>query len=209
MEGWIARWYTRTTGRDTEQFRRLAATLAGRLGPGAAVLEVAPGPGYLAIELARLGDFRVTGLDISRTFVDIASSNAARAGVAVEFLRGDVAAMPFEADAFDLIVCRAAFKNFPDPVRALDEMHRVLKPGGTALVFDLRANASPAEIDAHVRVMGLGRLDAFFTRTALRGLLRWAHTPGRFRSFAAASRFGACEVVEDSIGMEVRLSKSE
>jgi ubiquinone/menaquinone biosynthesis C-methylase UbiE len=120
MEGPIARWYSRTTGRDMEQYRRLAATLAGRLGPGAEVLEVAPGPGYLAVELAGLGSFRVTGLDISRTFVGIATENAARAGVAVEFVQGDVAAMPFGPDSFDLAVCRAAFKNFPEPVRALD-----------------------------------------------------------------------------------------
>lgn len=207
MEGPIARWYSKTTARDMEPFRRLAADLAGRLGPGDAVLEVAPGPGYLAVELARLGDFRVTGIDISRTFVGIASANAARAGVAVEFVRGDVAAMPFDAGAFDLVVCRAAFKNFSEPVRALDEMHRVLKAGGTALIADLRSNAPRAEIDAHVRHMGLGRLDALFTRMALRSLTRWAYTPDRFRALAAASRFGACTVEEDAIGMEVRLTK--
>ncbi|HWE38319.1 MAG TPA: hypothetical protein VG406_17235 [Isosphaeraceae bacterium] len=88
-------------------------------------------------------------------------------------------------------------------------MHRVLKPGGTALIIDLKRNTPPAEIDAYVRAMGLGRLDAIFTGTALKWLLRWAHTPDHFRALAAASRFGACEVEEASIGMEVRLTKLE
>jgi ubiquinone/menaquinone biosynthesis C-methylase UbiE len=38
--------------------------------------------------------------------------------------------MPFPAESFDLILCRAAFKNFSRPVEAIDEMHRVLKPAG-------------------------------------------------------------------------------
>lgn len=80
LEGVIARWYAKTTLRDLGEFRRLAGELAGRLGPGSAVLEVAPGPGYLAIELARLGAFRIVGLDISRSFVRMAGENARRAG---------------------------------------------------------------------------------------------------------------------------------
>ena len=150
MEGPIARWYARITAKDLAEFRRLAGTLAGRLGAGGAVLEVAPGPGYLAIELAKLGPCRVTGLDISRSFVRIAGENARRAGVSVEFRHGNAAAMPFDPDSFDFLVCRAAFKNFSEPVKALDEMHRVLRPGGEALIIDLRSDVRRDEIDAHV-----------------------------------------------------------
>lgn len=62
---------------------------------GADVLEVAPGPGYFAIEMERLGQVHVTGLDISHTFVEIASSNARQAGVDVIFRQGDASQMPF------------------------------------------------------------------------------------------------------------------
>src|SRR5262245_30839319 len=120
MEGPIARWYAKTTRRGIEEAKKLAGVLAGRVVEGGGVLEVAPGPGYLAIELAKLGTCRVTGLDISRSFVRMATENAARAGVPVTFLHGDAAAMPFDPDSFDLIVCRAAFKNFTEPVGALD-----------------------------------------------------------------------------------------
>src|SRR5215471_12322329 len=122
MEGMIATWYAKNTGKAIAEYRNLAERIADGLRPGDSVLEVAPGPGYLAIELARLGCYRLAGLDISRTFVRLARENAARGGVEVFFQEGDVAAMPFAADTFDLVVCRAAFKNFGDPVGALREM---------------------------------------------------------------------------------------
>src|SRR5262245_1699760 len=61
MEGPIASWYTRITRRD-RGYTALADAIASRVRPGARVLEVAPGPGYLAIELARRG-LRVSGVD--------------------------------------------------------------------------------------------------------------------------------------------------
>jgi ubiquinone/menaquinone biosynthesis C-methylase UbiE len=209
MEGPIATWYARITGKDLGEVRRLAGTLAGRLGPGSAVLEVAPGPGYLAIELARLGPHRVAGLDISRSFVRMAEENARRAGVSVDFRHGNASAMPFEPDSFDLLVCRAAFKNFSEPVEALDEMHRVLKTGGEALIIDLRGDVRPEEIEAHVREdLGLRGFDALMTRLAFRYcLIKRAYTPDRFRSTAAASRFGSCAIRESALGLEVTLRK--
>src|SRR5271155_3464553 len=142
MEGWIARWYAANTGKDLSDFTAQARKLAASLAPGAAVLEVAPGPGYFAIELARAGNFRVTGLDISATFIDLARRSAAAAGVETDFRRGDAAQMPFESNTFDAIFCRAAFKNFSEPVAALKEIRRVLKPGATALIIDLRRDVS-------------------------------------------------------------------
>ncbi len=208
MEGSLARWYAKITGKDLEDVRRLAGSLAGRLGPGSAVLEVAPGPGYLAIELAKLGPYRVTGLDISRSFVSMAGENARRAGVSVDFRHGNAAAMPLDSDSFDLLVCRAAFKNFSEPVKALDEMHRVLKPGGEALIIDLRGDVRPAEIDAYVNGMGLGWINTFMTKMTFRHMLiKRAYTSDQFRSMAAASRFGSCTIEESPIGLGVTLCK--
>jgi len=50
--------------------------------------------------------------------------------------------MPFESGRFAFVACRAAFKNFSEPVRALEEIHRVLKPGGRGWIGDLRRDAS-------------------------------------------------------------------
>src|SRR5262249_40845212 len=128
MEGMLATWYARNTAKMSEEFLACAQRVAAHLSPGAAVLEAAPGPGYLAVELARLVPYRVAGIDISETFVRLASEHAARAGVEVVFRQGDAAALPFPSETFDFVVCRAAFKNFSDPVGALTEMHRVLRP---------------------------------------------------------------------------------
>src|SRR5882672_4669398 len=114
MEGAVARWYAgiRSSGIQVDECRRQASRLTAGLPAGAEVLEVAPGPGYLAIEMARTGRVQVTGLDISQSFVQIASENAEKAGVSAAFRQGDAAQMPFAAESFDLVVCQAAFKNF-------------------------------------------------------------------------------------------------
>src|ERR1700682_1049244 len=67
MEGMIATWYAKSTARDMRAFETEAAGIAERLRQGSDVLEVAPGPGYLAIALARRGDYRIVGLGISRS----------------------------------------------------------------------------------------------------------------------------------------------
>lgn len=68
--------------------------MAAALNAGSRVLEIAPGPGLLAIALAKLTGGRVTGFDISRSFVQIASDNARKAGVEVDFEQGDAADLP-------------------------------------------------------------------------------------------------------------------
>jgi ubiquinone/menaquinone biosynthesis C-methylase UbiE len=128
MEGFVAEWYARQTARDLEEIRQTARHIATNLNSSSRVLEVAPGPGYLAIELARLSGASVTGVDISRSFVRIARDNASKADVRVEFEHGDAADLPFPDAQFDFVACRAAFKNFSRPLAAINEMHRVLKP---------------------------------------------------------------------------------
>ena len=91
MEGFIASWYARQTAKDMDRFKSLARRLAPQIGRDSRVLEIAPGPGYLAIELARLTRCRMIGVDISRTFVRIASENAEKAGVDIAFDEGDAA----------------------------------------------------------------------------------------------------------------------
>lgn len=207
MEGMIATWYAKNTGRSIAEFRDLAKRIADGLGSGDRVLEVAPGPGYLAIELARLGPYRIAGLDVSRTFVPIARENAARAGVAVDFQEGDAATLPFAAEAFDFIVCRAAFKNFSDPAGALREMHRVLRSGGKAMIIDLRKDASRESIVDEVARMHLGRIDAFLTRATLAALRRRALSRLDFERMVQATPFFRCEIIEQPLGLEVTLVK--
>ena len=207
MEGWVARWYARNTGRSMEPFKKEAQDIAHQLSSGSAVLEVAPGPGFLAIELAKLGPYSIVGLDISRSFVRIATENATKAGVEVTFREGNASSMPFESDAFDFVYCRAAFKNFSEPVRALHEMYRVLRPGGRAVIHDLRREASPDAIKAAVKEMGLGFFSSLLTRWILGWLRKRAYSQEAFRRMVGETPFRTCEINCDGIGLEVSLRK--
>jgi ubiquinone/menaquinone biosynthesis C-methylase UbiE len=206
MEGVIAHWYAKNTAGDIEDFRRTARMLADRLPSGAQILEIAPGPGYLAIELARLGPYRITGLDISKSFVRIAAENARRAGHDVEFRLGDAHALPFAAGSLDCIVCRAAFKNFSDPVTALGEMRRTLKAEATALIIDMRSDVPDAAIDEFVSSRAGGRVNAMITGWTFKHVLRKrAYSRTDMLAMATKAGFTHCDIAEASIGMEVWL----
>jgi ubiquinone/menaquinone biosynthesis C-methylase UbiE len=206
MEGFQARWYAKNRGTEAQlaQYRRQAAEVTAGLPDGAEILEVAPGPGFFAVELAKRG-YRVTGLDISHTMVEIAREN--RAGLDIDFRQGDVTQAPFADESFDLVVCQAAFKNFRKPVTALNEMHRVLRPGGFAVIHDLNHEATAADIDREVAGMDVGVVGGFTVRQTLGWLRRRAFTAAQFETLAAESAFGGCSVTTDGVGLEVRLTR--
>jgi len=209
MEGYKARWYANLTRKSMSEFRTLARRVADQLPRGARVLEVAPGPGYFAIELAKLGKYLVWGLDISRTFVDIARGNAREAGIIVDFRHGNAAAMPLKDESFDFVVCRAAFKNFAEPVRALEEMHRVLRKGGRGLIIDLRRDAPMESINRAVNGMSLGVVSSVVTKLTFRFmLLKQAYTKGDFARFMSQTKFKSFEIREDAMGLEVSFQRS-
>ena len=208
MEGIVAAWYAKHTAKLGADFMACARMVAEHLMPGAEVLEVATGPGYLAVELAKFGRYRISGIDISRSFVRMAAEYAQKSGVEVEFRHGDAASLPYPADNFEFIVCRAAFKNFSDPVAALREMHRVLRPGGKALVIDMRRDASNKAIDSTVDAMQLSRIGALLTRAIFKySLRRRAYLKEDFQRMAAATPFGSANIREAPIGFDVWLRK--
>jgi ubiquinone/menaquinone biosynthesis C-methylase UbiE len=208
MEGSIARWYEKTTRKDIAEFHKLAARLAALLPAGGDVLEVAPGPGFLSVALAQAANLRVTALEIGKTFVEIARRNAAEAGVAANIVQGNAAAMPFADSSFDLLVCRAAFKNFAEPSKALEEMRRVLRPGGRALIVDLRRDVSMRDIDRYVDSLHVGLFSRWFTSFTFRFmLLRRAYTVEAMRQLVAGVGFANSRIDINDIGMGVWLDK--
>jgi SAM-dependent methyltransferase len=115
--------------------------------------------------------------------------------------------VPLADGMLDLIVCQPAFKNFGAPLRALEEMHRVLRPGGLAVIQDMGRDCPDADIAAQVRTADVRGWNGFMMGRALRSLRRRAYSVAEFRRLAAASAFGGCEIVAAGIGMEVRLQK--
>jgi ubiquinone/menaquinone biosynthesis C-methylase UbiE len=208
MEGPIAAWYAKITQKDMQRHKQMARQLAQKIPAGSRVLEIAPGPGYFAIELARLGDYQITGLDISKSFVEIAQKNAAEAGVKAEFRQGNASDMPFADESFDFMFCQAAFKNFSQPIQSVAEMHRVLRAPGTAVIDDLRRDAPTDQIDTYVKGMGMGYLNRLITKWTFRNvLLKNAYTIAEMEAFVRQTPFGQCRVNCDEITFQVWLEK--
>jgi ubiquinone/menaquinone biosynthesis C-methylase UbiE len=208
MEGMIASWYAKTTLKDINRHQLMAKLLVEKIPASGSVLEIAPGPGYFCIELAKLGRYQITGLDISRSFVEIARRNAKEAGYKIDFREGNASAMPFKDETFDFTFCQAAFKNFSEPVRAIREMYRVLKPGGTAVIADMRHDASAEEIAREVNGMGLHPLNRFFVKwTFDHMLLKSAYTMDQMKSMVAETPFDTCRMDVKGVGFMVWLQK--
>jgi ubiquinone/menaquinone biosynthesis C-methylase UbiE len=161
--------------------------LMGALGPGTAgehrmalemlelsrgdrVLDVACGPGNFSRDFAReVGEGLVVGIDASRTMLDQAARQRADDGVA--YLLGDACALPFRDRTFDAVCCFAALYLIDDPMQALDEIARVLAPGGrVALLSSCARGPLPAPVASAVvrRVSGV----RVFGRHELTGALR-------------------------------------
>ena len=144
--------------------RQRIARLVGAVGPVAEgrVLEVATGPGYVAMGFA--GACRaVVGIDLTAAPLAIAERIRRERRLSnVWFLRGDAEAIPFADGAFDAVVCRWAFHHFEDPPRVLREMARVVRVGGTVAVEDLMVSGHPARAAYHDRFENLR--DASHTR---------------------------------------------
>ncbi|HTY38371.1 MAG TPA: methyltransferase domain-containing protein [Bacteroidota bacterium] len=210
MEGFIARMYNRNARRySSGVYRVWAHDLADQIEPGSTVLEIAPGPGYLAIELVKRRQCKVVALDISKTFLEIARSNAREAGVEIDFRLGDVSSMPFGAAEFDFILCTSSFKNFTEPLVALNEMCRVLKPGGRVWLSDLRRDITDEAIDNFVsRSMKARGLAGVFMKRTFKGMLRQrAYTSAQFKDMVSRTPFSACAMKDNLIDFEASLRK--
>ena len=111
--------------------------LAHRLCPGAEVLSVGCGPGVILSAVTAMDSFiRATGIDISRDRVQQAAERNRENG-RVKFVCGDAHAMEFPSNTFDLVYCRMLLQYLGEKERAVAEMARVAKPGGTVLLQDL------------------------------------------------------------------------
>ncbi len=124
-------------------FRAIAADIAAVAPTGGRVLEVGCGPGHLSIRLTLDHGLDVTGLDLDPEMIERARANAEGSVDTDEqgppFIVGDVASLPFDGGSFDLVVSTFSMHHWPDVTSGLNEIARVLRPGGRALVWDFKA----------------------------------------------------------------------
>ena len=124
-----------TAGLD-RRWRRLAAEAVVR--PGTKVLDVCCGTGDLALAAERAGA-RVTGVDFSPAML----ARARRKSTSVEWVEGDVLALPFADGAFDAVTVGFGMRNVADLELALRELRRVLRPGGRVAILEITQPRGP------------------------------------------------------------------
>jgi ubiquinone/menaquinone biosynthesis C-methylase UbiE len=145
------------------------------------LLDVACGPGVVTAAMAPRAA-SVIAFDATEQMLDKARARCAKAGlVNVAFRSGNAESLPFEDARFDGVVTRLAIHHFADPQRALDEMFRVLRPGGVAVIVDVVSSESAEESSlqnaierlrdpSHVRMLPASELDARVTGAGFRDL---------------------------------------
>jgi len=142
-------------GQDRRWKRRLIDLASPR--PGVRALDLATGTGDIAFGLAARGA-RVVGLDITLRMIELAREKSIRArsahASAVEFLAGDMVALPFSTASFDIVTTGYGLRNVPDLTAAIAEIGRVLAPGGQALSLDFNRPSNPVVRAAYLVYLG-------------------------------------------------------
>lgn len=177
--------------------RRTAAGSAGYLlpglRPGASLLDVGCGVGSITVDLAaRVAPGRVVGVDASEEALTAARAAARTAEVHVELVVADALALPFADASFDVVHAHQVLQHLPDPVGALREMRRVVRPDGVVAVRDV----DYATVHFHPELPGLTDWLAAYRTTARASggdpdagarLLRWVREAGFTRTTPSAS----------------------
>ncbi len=134
-----------------ELTRRLARSLSLR--KGQRVLDVASGPGATAFLLAREFGVVVEGVDLGEKSVGDGNARSAEAGLSttVRFHVGDAERLPLEDGSVDAVVCECALCTFPDKTAAVNEMARVLRPGGRVGITDVALDRG--RLDAELKTL--------------------------------------------------------
>lgn len=144
------------------QDRRWKRTLVAMAAPHARMraLDLATGTGDIAFALADRGA-RVEGLDVTFRMVELARDKARELltersrNRVPRFLVGDMLALPFPAASFDLVTTGYGLRNVPDLARAIDEIRRVLKPGGRILSLDFDRPSNPIVRSAYLAYLSI------------------------------------------------------
>ncbi len=102
------------------------------------VLDIATGTGDLAIQIAKSTQAQITGFDLSAGMLEVGRKKVAKEKLddRIEMIQGDAENMPFEDNSFDVITVAFGVRNFENLKKGLDEIYRVLKPGGKFIILE-------------------------------------------------------------------------
>lgn len=135
-------------------YRLVADDVLGRRDSGS-LLDVGTGPARLLQRIHELAPgMELAGIDLSPSMLAAARRNLAEAGLAekVRIEHGSAEKIPFPSCAFDIVVSTASIHHWKNPTACLNEVYRILKPGGDALVYDLVSDTPADKVaDMHRR----------------------------------------------------------
>jgi demethylmenaquinone methyltransferase/2-methoxy-6-polyprenyl-1,4-benzoquinol methylase len=132
------------SGNTDKRWRRLVAeSLRDALGEGSRALDVACGTGDLAIALAEAGRARVVGLDFCRPMLDIAARKTDGLAPHVGYVEADALRLPFADASFEVVTIAFGLRNLSSVEDGLQELGRVLKPGGRIAVLEFSSPVVP------------------------------------------------------------------
>jgi len=128
-DGRLSRWF---------QYTQNLAISFMSLQKDSKVLDVGCGTGFAVLRLvSMLSDGKACGIDISSGMIEKAKANVTDdLRERVEFRQASSENIPYPTGEFDHVLCTNSFHHYPDPLRALQEMRRVLKPGGQVVVLE-------------------------------------------------------------------------
>jgi ubiquinone/menaquinone biosynthesis C-methylase UbiE len=200
-------------------YMRTAQEVAGKMNAGR-LLDVGTGPGYLPTHIAlRAPKIQIVGIDLSRKMVELARRHSDEQGVSrsVRFEPGNAGAMRFTDGSFDMVISTRALHYWKNPMKVLNEIHRVLKPGGEAWIYDLCRDAPGLEIkeyEANIRkwmkAAGIGRFSRAWTYLMTRREIKVdSYSVGELTSIATASRFHEYDVRRQGVWMRAVLRKEK
>jgi ubiquinone/menaquinone biosynthesis C-methylase UbiE len=130
--------------RHPNPFLRRIVRRVAKMGKHLRILDIGCGAGQLALALARLKNVSSTmGVDLSAEMVSLAQERALAAGASANYLVADATDLPFSEGAFDVVVTTLSLHHWENPEGVLREARRVLTPGGTLLLLDLRRDGAP------------------------------------------------------------------
>ena len=140
-------WYGSPLGRHVDEVETECGQELLAPSPGMRILDAGCGTGNLSLKLARMG-CSVTGVDISENMLAVAREKAIREGLEAEFTNMDVCALKFPDECFEAAVSMAAFEFVADRKKALEEMFRAVRKGGTVLVGTINRESPWGEMYA-------------------------------------------------------------
>lgn len=207
IEGYFAVKYAefaKNTEKMREEYRRSAVKIASVVQKGK-LLEIGSGPGYLSIEIAKLlPEIEVIGLDISDTMVEIAKKNANEHGLSdrIKFKKGNASKMSFENSSFNFVTSGGSLHHWKKPTLIFNEIYRVLKQDGRALISDLRKNTPKEKIKEWADV-----IDSRIMRWGLKRSFGESYTEERIEEIIKDTKFRDFMVKVEDINLEIWLKK--